>query len=328
MKKNKSIKVRQNKIDYYLAYTLAFGIIATFLYMRFYMNGKSVVWSHDGVPQHLNSLAYYGRYLRGILKSIFIDHKLSISMWDLHIGYGSDIITTLHYYVIGDPLALLSVFFPSSKTELLYTILIFLRIYLAGIAFSRYCFYHKNSKQAVFMGSVIYIFAGWTIYAAMKHPYFSNPMIYLPFILMGIDKIYRKEKPYIFIASVAISGLSNFYFFYMLVIFMALYAILRYFDEIRDLHVLVILKWLGVFAFYSIIALLIAAVILLPVIVPVLGTDRFSAQSYVPLFYDRVYYEKYLGCLIGENMIQWGVAGFSAVSMTGVFVLFAKRKNL
>ena len=327
MKKNKSIKVRQNKIDYYLAYTLAFGIIATFLYMRFYMNGKSVVWSHDGVPQHLNSLAYYGRYLRGILKSIFIDHKLSISMWDLHIGYGSDIITTLHYYVIGDPLALLSVFFPSSKTELLYTILIFLRIYLAGIAFSRYCFYHKNSKQAVFMGSVIYIFAGWTIYAAMKHPYFSNPMIYLPFILMGIDKIYRKEKPYIFIASVAISGLSNFYFFYMLVIFMVLYAILRYFDEIRDLHVLVILKWLGFFAFYSIIALLIAAVILLPVIVPVLGTDRFSAQSYVPLLYDKVYYEKYLGCLIGENMIQWGVAGFSAVSMTGVFVLFVKRKR-
>ena len=47
----------------------------------------------------------------------------------------------------------------------------------------------------------------------------------------------------------------------------------------------------------------------------------------VPLFYDRIYYEKYLGCLIGENMIQWGVAGFTAVSMTGVFVLFSKRKK-
>lgn len=99
-------------------------------------------------------------------------------MWDLNIGYGSDILTTLHYYVIGDPLTLLSVFFKSSQTEFLYEFLIFLRIYLAGIAFSRYAFYHKNSKQAVFMGSMIYVFAGWTIYAAMKHPYFSNPMIY------------------------------------------------------------------------------------------------------------------------------------------------------
>ena len=60
-----------------------------------------------------------------------------------------------------DPLTLLSVFVPASKTEALYAFLIFLRIYLAGIAFSRYSFYHKNSKQATFMGTMIYIFAGW-----------------------------------------------------------------------------------------------------------------------------------------------------------------------
>ena len=47
----------------------------------------------------------------------------------------------------------------------------------------------------------------------------------------------------------------------------------------------------------------------------------------MPLFYDRIYYEKYLSCLIGENMIQWGVAGYTAISMTGVFVLFAKKKS-
>lgn len=54
-------------------------------------------------------------------------------MWDLNIGYGSDILTTLHYYVIGDPLTLLSVFFKSSQTEFLYEFLIFLRIYLAEL---------------------------------------------------------------------------------------------------------------------------------------------------------------------------------------------------
>ena len=325
--KHKEKRIKWKNVDFYLFYTLAFAGIALFLYMRFYLNGKSLVWSHDGVPQHLNSLAYYGRYLRKILYTLFVEHKLSIPMWDLNIGYGSDILTTLHYYVIGDPLTLLSVFFRSSQTELLYEILIFLRIYLAGITFSRYAFYHKNSKQAVFMGSMIYIFAGWTIYAAMKHPYFSNPMIYLPLILMGIDKIYKKEKPYVFIWSVAIAGLSNFYFFYMLGIFMVLYAIFRYFEQYGTHNLKNIGKWLGIFCVYSVIAVLIAAVILLPVILPVLGTDRFKAENYVPLFYDKVYYEKYLGCLIGENMIQWGVAGFSAISLTGVFVLFAKRRK-
>lgn len=47
----------------------------------------------------------------------------------------------------------------------------------------------------------------------------------------------------------------------------------------------------------------------------------------MPLLYDRIYYEKYLGCLIGENMIQWGVAGYSAVAMAGVFVIFSKKKK-
>ena len=325
--KHKETRIKWKNADFYLLYTIAFAGIALFLYMRFYLNGKSLIWSHDGVPQHLNSLAYYGRYLRKILHTLFIEHKLSIPMWDLNIGYGSDILTTLHYYVIGDPLTLLSVFFKSSQTEFLYEFLIFLRIYLAGIAFSRYAFYHKNSKQAVFMGSMIYVFAGWTIYAAMKHPYFSNPMIYLPFILMGIDKIYKKEKPYIFIWSVALAGLSNFYFFYMLGIFMVLYAAVRYFEQFEDRSLKNIGRWLGTFFVYSIIAVLIAAVILLPVILPVLGTDRFKAQNYVPLLYDKVYYEKYLGCLIGENMIQWGVAGYSAVAMAGVFVIFSKKKK-
>lgn len=304
--------------------------MALILYLFFYLNGKSLIWSHDGVPQHLNSLAYYGEYLREILRQLFIEHKLEIPMWDMHIGYGSDILTTLHYYVIGDPLTLLSVFVPVDKTEYLYEFLIFFRIYLAGITFSSYCFYHKNSKQATLLGALIYIFAGWTIYASMKHPYFANPMIYLPLILLGIDKIYRREKPYLFIWSVTLAAVSNFYFFYMLGIFMVLYAAFDYFavfTEKKDRTVSCIIKWLAVFAGYSVIAVLLAAVVLLPVILPVFGTGRFQAENYVPLFYDRIYYEKYLSCLIGENMIQWGVAGYTAVAMTGVFVLFSKRKK-
>lgn len=308
-------------------YTLVFAVLSLTLYLHFSVNGKSLVWSHDGVPQHLNALAYYGRYLRNILHSIFIDHSLKLPLWDMHIGYGSDILTTLHYYVIGDPLTLLAVFVPEGKTELLYEFLIFARIYLAGITFSRYCFFHKNSKQAVAFGVFIYIFAGWTIYAAMKHPYFSNPMIYLPLILLGIDRIYRKEKPYLFIWSVALAGLSNFYFFYMLGIFMVIYAAFQYFHLFSERKVKDVLKWLAVFAGYTLIAVMIASVVLIPVLMSLFGTERFQAENYLPLLYDKVYYEKYLGCLIGENMIQWGVAGYPAVAMTGVFVLFSKKKR-
>ena len=92
---------KDSKRDFYILYTLVFGVIAGFIYYQFAGNGKSLVWSHDGIPQHLNSLAYYGRYLREVLHTIFVEHKLELPMWDMNIGYGSDILTTLHYYVIG-----------------------------------------------------------------------------------------------------------------------------------------------------------------------------------------------------------------------------------
>lgn len=197
--------------DFYLLYTIAFAGFALFLYSFFYLNGKAAIWGHDGVPQHVNSLAYYGNYLREILK-VYSWSSACTSHVGSAIGYGSDILTTLHYYVIGDPLTLLAVFVPEEKTEILYEILIFLRLYLAGLAFSGYCFSRRNAKQAVFLGTMIYVFCGWGIYASLKHPYFSNPMIYLPLILWGIDKIYKKEKPYLFIWATAAAAMSNFTF--------------------------------------------------------------------------------------------------------------------
>ena len=149
---------KEKKADFYILYTIVFAVISLFIYGCFYFNGKSLIWSHDGVPQHINALAYYGKYLRNVLKTLVIDHKIFFPMWDMHIGFGSDILTTLHYYVIGDPLTLLSVFVPEKNTEILYEILIFLRIYLAGITFSIYCFYRKNPKQATFIGNVKFLF--------------------------------------------------------------------------------------------------------------------------------------------------------------------------
>ena len=318
---------KKKKADFYILYTVVFAAISLFVYSYFYLNGKSLIWSHDGVPQHINALAYYGEYLRNVLKNLAVNHKFSCPMWDMNIGYGSDILTTLHYYVIGDPLTLFSVFVPRKNTEILYEILIFVRIYLAGITFSFYCFYRKNPKQATFIGSLVYIFAGWTIYASMKHPYFSNPMIYLPLVLMGVEKVYKKEKPYLFIWATAVAAMSNFYFFYMISIFMVLYAAFRYFGIFRERSVKDVFQWFLKFAGFYLVSLMIAAMIFLPVVMTLFGTERFQAQNYVPLLYDHVYYEKYLGCLIGENMIQWGVAGFSAVAMAGVFVIFSKKKK-
>ena len=106
MKKEKKKEYQR----YYLAYSAAVTGLFCVILLIFQKNGKSFIRGGDGLGQHYVALEYWGKYLRRIVKGILLEHRLNIPQWDLHIGYGADILTTLHYYVIGDPLNLLAVF--------------------------------------------------------------------------------------------------------------------------------------------------------------------------------------------------------------------------
>ena len=90
---------RRGRRNYYLVYTLLYLVFMGIIGAAYVYAGKSFIWGPygDGMRQHYTSLVYLGEYLRDILYNIFVEHTFEIPMWDLHIGYGSDIVTTLHY---------------------------------------------------------------------------------------------------------------------------------------------------------------------------------------------------------------------------------------
>ena len=76
----------------------------------------------------------------------------------------------------------------------MYELLVILRIYCVGIAFIIYCKYNKKDNYNTIIGALIYTFSGYIMYAAVRHPYFVNPIIMLPLVLLGIDKILKEDK--------------------------------------------------------------------------------------------------------------------------------------
>lgn len=225
MKKTKNIE----RFKFYGGYTVLFTICMICTSLYFIYNKSTFIWSVDGISQHYNALAYYGEYLRDILWNLFEKHSIIIPTYDFSIGYGADVLNTLHYYVIGDPLNLLAVFVPKEHTEILFHVLVILRIYLAGITFSVFARSRGNRSSAVLAGVPIYLFSEYVLYFFCKHPFFLNPLIYFPLILLGVDRIYRKKGPGIYIVALIISACSNFYFFYMLGILTVIYAVFQYF---------------------------------------------------------------------------------------------------
>ena len=138
MKKTRS-EVSQERIRFYLLYTLIFGLFAIVFFSPFTVAGKSLIWKYDGLSQHFNAFVYLGDWVREILHNLFVEHQLIVPMWEFGIGYGADVFSTLQYYVLGDPIALLSVITPAAHAEVMYGFAIVLRLYLAGLVFCAFC---------------------------------------------------------------------------------------------------------------------------------------------------------------------------------------------
>ena len=315
---------------YYLIYTAVFAVFAALVFFPFWSQDKSFVFRTDGMVQHYTALRYYGTWLRKIASGLVQTHRLTIPLWDSSIGYGADVLTTLSYYVIGDPLALTSAFVPESYTELLYDGLVLLRFYLAGAAFSAYCLSRGKGRAASLAGAVTYTFCTYAVYAGVKHPFFLNPMIYFPLLLIGAERVLKKKKPGLFVFMVFISALSNFYFFYMIVLGTIIYLIFRYFSLDGKRTLRGFLSMILHFLLYGVIGTLMSMALFLPTVLLFKGTLRSEAVSPLMLLYPASYYK---GFLIGFLSVQtgtdmyWTLLGYTWPVVPALITLFVRNRK-
>ncbi|HJB27325.1 MAG TPA: YfhO family protein [Candidatus Blautia faecavium] len=317
----------EDRKKFYFFYTILASLLCLSIFFILFFSGKSSIWENDPIKQHYIALAYYGEYLRTILKNFLVDHTFEVPMWDLHIGFGTDILQTLHYYAIGDPLNLLAVFVPEEYTEYLFEFLIFLRMYLAGITFSRLCFYQGSRQTPALMGSMIYISSMWMISVGFNHIFFLVPSVYFPLMLLGVDKVFKEKKPLTYICATAVSALANYYFFYMMGIFTVIYGIFRYFVLYKGWKWKVILEFLARFFLYSVTGIFISAVILLPVLSSTVAADRFSMSYFIPTLYSTDYYQELPVALTSGRMERYTLIGVAGVCALALTIILMKRKR-
>ena len=323
--------IKEQRKYCYGVYTLMFLLMCIVAFLPFFTEGKSFVWGagvEDGLSQHFSALAYYGEALREFFRNLLAGHP-KLVMWDMSLGYGADILSTLNYYAIGDPLNLLYGFVSPKNTETMYDFMIVLRMYLAGITFIMYARKMKKRSYGTVIGALVYVFSGFCFRLGLRHPFFINPMIYFPVLCLGIEKIYQRERPYVFIFAVCVSAMSNYYFLYMLTIFAVIYAWIRFYKYTEENKMknfcLTILK----FGMYYTLGIAMAAVILLPSVIGFLGNGRYgNGVDWKSLI---VYPGKYYLLFI-ENFIGYGNMGSNTnagylpiVGIVVLFTLFSQR---
>lgn len=318
--------LNSRKSIYFLVYSAIFAVVAIGVFSFYFFAGKTFIWEVDGWEQHYKALIYYSQYLRDFFKNIFINHQFVVPQWDFAIGEGSDILGTFHYYVIGDPFAFFCFLFPAKYMYVFYEAMIILRIYLSGIVFSELCFYMGHERKYVLPGAVSYTFCYWAIYNAVRHPFFLNPLLYFPMLVLGVEKIIREKKAVLFTVTVTLAAVSNFYFFYMLVLTTIIYVVIRfvfiYGKNIRDWG-----KGILRLAVSSITGLCMAGVIFLPVLYFFMSDSRFKSSNKLNLLYPFSYYVKLPGFFTIEGDNFWTCMGFAIPVLLAVFLMFKERRN-
>lgn len=315
------------KRGFYLAFTLAFAAVALAVFSWHIRMGKSLIHAEDGWEQHYKALVYYGRYLRRIASNLFTQHRLVIPEWDFSISEGNDILQTLHYYALGDPIALLSALVPTRFMPQFYAFACVLRMYLAGLSFSVLAFgMGKRNRYAVLAGMLAYSFCFWAIRGAARHPFFVNPMIYFPLIILGVERVIAGRRPGLFVFSVALAGMASFYFFYMIVLLTVVYVLVRL-AFVCGRNVKKALGALARIAALAVVAACFAAIVLLPMLVVFLQDSRVAMDQPFRLFYGLGYYFRLPAILVSNGLSRWLVMGFSAPVVISLFALFIKKGN-
>lgn len=216
--------IETKKHLYITIYTFLFLLVFSVMFITFILEGRSFVWESDGYTQHLKALMYIRKYYT---EAIATGH---FSSYDFNLGFGGNVFTTLTYYGFFDPINQLSILVPFKYTDYLYSFLVALRVYLSGLSFIFMCRYFGKRRLYSIIGALVYISTSYVFFWGIKHPFFLNPMIYLPVLVVGLDLILRKKKPYIFIFGISLSALSGFYFLYMMTIMLFLYANVRFME--------------------------------------------------------------------------------------------------
>lgn len=322
------IQKEENVHSMYVIYTLLFLILCIAIYSPFIINHKTFIWQVDGASQHYPTLVYYHRWLQSLFSGE------GVKLFDLSLGMGFDTITTLHYYVLGDPFTFIEALFPEHMLITIYNISVIVRLYCAGLSFLIFVrSFHQNGMKIV-LGALIYIFSGFLFFSAVRHPYFINPMIYLPLMILGCEKVFQKKRPTLLIWMTFITTISNFYFLYIISVILVIYCLVRYaitYSKEENKKLFGLLKAGVTIGGFYIIGILMACIVLLPVVYAFAHNGRMTVSPEMTngmLIYDMKYYYRLLIGFLCSGMTPgyYTELCYATICVSSILLLFLRRK--
>jgi len=199
-----------------------FILLFVFLIFGIYPFGDKTIIVIDSNTQYVSFVSY--------LKSIFLgnnDFKYLFSS-----SLGSNFVPLLGYYLMS-PFNLLSVFFSLENMKLFMTIIVIIKICLCAV-FMEYYLNKRFSDKNTFIFSISFALMAYNI-AYMYHLMWIDSIILFPLVILGIDYIFKDKNVLLYIVTLALSIIFNYYIGVMVCIASVIYFIYKFILEYKTI---------------------------------------------------------------------------------------------
>lgn len=212
--------------------------------------GSSIDWS----TQHIIFPDYFRKLFYKTL-NLFPSFALSI-------GAGQNIYN-FSYYGFLSPLLLISYLLPFISMKD-YIIVLNCLIFISIGLLAYYFFKSKTTNRIAFLTSLFIIFSAPILYHLHKHFMFVNYIPFLFLALIGVDKYLEKGKMSLVAFSIFMIIMTSYYYSIPSILVICIYAVYRYLELNEDFKLQDFLKKGSLFLIPIIIAIVSAAILLLP----------------------------------------------------------------
>jgi len=237
-------------------YINIFILIIIFLIILFsvvgfkYVNGSTVDWSsqHWIIPEYFRNLFYK-------TGDIFPSFAFNIG--------GGQNIYNLSYYGLLSPFILISYLF-SFISMANYIIVLMILVVITSIILMYYWLHKRFETKYAFIGTLLFLLAAPLIYHTHRHIMFIN---YMPFLLMGligIDKLFEKNRKTLLIISIFLMIMTSYYYSVGGIIAILIYGMYRYIEQDKKKKFIDLIKTTFKIILPILIGVLMSGVLLLP----------------------------------------------------------------
>ena len=180
-------------------------------------------------------------------------------------------------FFLSNPFSLLSVFV--SKEEIIYFVNIIVILKLTLCSFTAVIYFRcckKTTNGAITVSlSLMYALCGYGM-LFYQNMMWLDVMYLFPILMIGLEKLTKERKSILFIISISVITILNFYLCYMIVVFILLYMTVLFVGELHsEYRCEVCIKFL----YSSVLAAMMTAVIWLPSLIQVMSSGRLSSVS-------------------------------------------------